>query len=86
MKIVVYTCVPDAARKGLFRRVRIVVDGAKATSTDAPSSHLHNSCFHRATVHHYIDVSQCDGVPCPLESSSRRDPKCLVFASNGDIL
>lgn len=56
MKIVIYACIPVPASNGLFRRVRIVIDGAKATSVEPfGASGDHNSCYHMATVHEYMD-------------------------------
>lgn len=54
MKVVIYACVPVQASNGLFRRVRIVIDGMKVTSIDSVPGHWdHDSCNHKPTQHRY---------------------------------
>lgn len=65
MRIVVYTCVPVESSNGLFRRVRITIDGTKVTSVEHPYPGMeHNSCTHASTLHphHLGPVKGCDGL------------------------
>jgi hypothetical protein len=58
MKVVIYACVPVKACNGLYRRVRIVMDGTKVTSIQEPDQKWdHGSCYHTPTVNEYMDES-----------------------------
>jgi hypothetical protein len=62
MTIVLYACVPVQASDGLFRRVRIRIDGMKVTSISYPSMDMdHRSCNHKPTCHQYISDEEYMG-------------------------
>lgn len=56
MKTVIYVCVPVPASNGLYRRIRLVIDGMKVTSISHPETKWdHESCYHHPTVNEYVD-------------------------------
>lgn len=51
MKMIVYVCA-KVRPQGFYRRIRITIDGTKVTSVEVPpENELHESCYHRATIH-----------------------------------